>query len=146
MMKILLISILLFTTTMSFAEIKLSEIQGSWSILCTQATIDSQKGFLIETYTFKDSSFTRTRDWYSDSVCNKKTSSEIEKGKILISNNTSSNSFNPPKTYKASFRTSNGTDHGLIWLDEAHAKIRLSRGIGKNKSTLLGIFDYIKKS
>lgn len=101
---------------------------------------------MIETYTFQNNNFTRTRDWFLDQKCTKKTLTETETGEISISNNTSSNSFNPAKTYKATFKTNKGTDQGLIWQDEAHVKLRLSRGIGKSNSTLLGIFDYLKKS
>lgn len=146
-MKYLTLTLALLTGNMAFAGIDFSQIEGSWSIKCTQSQASGKQGFILETYTFTpEKEFKFTRNWFKKSGCEGTPfEKDTESGKVKLGEENTNNGFNPAGTHEADFTVGEKTDLGLIWVNSENSKLRITRGSGmSSRNTMLSLFEFTK--
>lgn len=146
-MKTILFIAVLFNMTLAQAEIDLKKLEGNWKLSCVQTQNSSKQGFVTETYSFdKTGSFKLEKAWFKMASCEGKAEAiDVESGSLTIGKENTNNGFNPAGTHEAQFKTSQGTEQGLLWVNESFTKLRLARGFGQSQNTMLGVFQYTKQ-
>lgn len=145
-MKTLIGLISIFSLSQTYAASTLEKLNGQWALDCTQTQINGLQGHTLETYTFNASSYQFKRQWFKKAGC-KDTAFKVEseEGTIKIGKENTNNGFNPEGTLEIDFTTSQKSEQGVIWVNEAGSKMRTARGFAESRNTLLGILQYSKR-
>lgn len=145
-MKTLFCLLALLTLSQTFAAPTLEKLNGQWALVCTQTQINGVQGHTLEAYTFNGSSYQFKRQWFKKAGC-KDTPFKVdsEEGTLKLGKENTNNGFNPEGTFEIDYVSSQRTDQGVIWLNEAGTKMRTARGLGENRNTMLGILQYSKR-
>jgi hypothetical protein len=145
-MKTLLAVLLTFVSVTALAQANLDTLSGSWKSNCVQSQMYGKQGFTTEQYTFKAiGEYSLVREWFKDPTCDQGSfDQDTETGTVKLGNENTNNGFNPGNTLEADFKHGSSTDLGLIWLDKNGSTVRVARGMGNMRNTMLSLFSYSK--
>ncbi len=118
-------------------------IEGSYETSCIQTQMNQTQGNIIETYTFSNDSFKMIRRWFRTPSCTGDIfQTNIEEGTYIIGKENLNNGFNPKGTFDLDLSIKDSKSLGLIWISEDKTVLKISRGIGNMRNTMLGLFEY----
>lgn len=145
-MKTLFAIVFTFVSVAAFAQANLDTLSGSWKSNCVQSQMYGKQGFTTEQYTFRASGeYSMIREWFKDSTCDQGSfDQDTETGTVKLGNENTINGFNPGNTLEADFKHGSSTDLGLIGLDKSGTTVRVARGMGNMRNTMLSLFSYSK--
>ena len=144
-MKKLLSLVALLNLSVAFAA-SLDNLNGHWVLDCTQTQINGVSGHVLESYSFNSSSYQFKREWFKKTGCKGNAFKvDAEEGTIKLGKENTNSGFNPEGTFEIDFITSQVTNLGVIWLNDAGTKMRTTRGFPGDRSTMLGILQYSKR-
>jgi hypothetical protein len=128
----------------ALAQIDTAKLGGEWTSGCIQSQSKNDQGYVVEVYSFeRPAKFQLKRTWFKEQYCiGDSFKSDSENGTFKIGKENTNNGFNPAGTFEVEFKSETATDKGLLWVNDSYQKLRISRGLGTQQNTMLGLFLY----
>lgn len=124
----------------SSGPIDLKKLSGTWSSGCMQMQDGKNQGYVTEAYSFDQNKISLKRSWFKAQNCQGKAFlSQSEKGTFDVGRENTNNGFNPSGTHEVIYSIGQGSELGLLWVNDTFSELRLSRGFGSSQNTMLSL-------